>query len=378
MGAIDLNLPITPEMPKRKDYRIGCIGSGFIMRDCHLVAYRDAGFHPYAISSRTAQNAKAVAELRGIPNVYETWEELIKDPQIEILDIAVPPDRQLEIVREAVKHTHIKGILGQKPLAMNMQEACEIVELCEAAGIKIGVNSNMRYDQSIRALKAILDRGYLGEPVLATIEMRAIPHWQDFLHKYEHIEILNMGIHHIDAFRYLFGDPERVTAVARRDPRTAFKHIDGISQYTFQYASELMATSLDDVWAWPGDGTEKDIYIKWRVEGLEGMAQGTIGWPDYPARTPSTLEFTTKQSPGQWHRPAWDRVWFPDAFQGTMAQLLRAVEADTEPEIGGRDNLLTMALVEACYKSIAERRTVEFSETANQFKSYTFEGGSSL
>ena len=88
------------------------------------------------------------------------------------------------------------------------------------------------------------------------------------------------------------------------------------------------ATTGNVKWAWPGDGTEKDIYIKWRVEGLEGMAQGTIGWPDYPARTPSTLEFTTKRSPGQWHRPAWDRVWFPDAFQGTMAQLLRAVEAE--------------------------------------------------
>jgi len=363
VAAVDLDLRIDPEMPKRKDFRIGCIGSGFIMRDCHLVAYRDAGFNPYAITSRTPANARAAAELRGIPNVYDTWEELIRDPQVEILDIAVPPDRQLDIVRAAVQQPHIKGILCQKPLAMNMREAREIVELCEGAGVKLGVNSNMRYDQSIRALKTILERGYLGEPVLATIEMRAIPHWQDFLHKYEQVEILNMGIHHIDAFRYLFGDPEKVTAVTRRDPRTKFKHIDGISQYTFQYANELMATSLDDVWAWPGEGVEKDIYIKWRVEGFDGVAQGTIGWPSYPERTPSTLEFTTRQAPNQWFRPTWDRVWFPDAFQGTMAQLLRAVEADSEPEIGGRDNLYTIALVDACYKSIAEGRTVAFAET---------------
>lgn len=361
--GIDLDLNIEPEMPKRKDFRIGCIGSGFIMRDCHLVAYRDAGFNPVAIASRTYENAKAVAGLRGIPKVHETWERLIRDPEIEILDIAVPPDRQLEIVRQAVKQKHIKGILCQKPLAMNSQEAREIVELCEEAGVKIGVNSNMRYDQSIRALKTVLNRGYLGEPVLATIEMRAIPHWQDFLHQYDRVEILNMGIHHVDAFRYLFGDPEKVTAVARRDPRTKFNHIDGISQYTFQYSNELMATSLDDVWAWPGEGTEKDIYIKWRVIGTDGLAQGLIGWP-YPERTPSTLEFTTKRSPGQWHRPTWDGVWFPDAFQGTMAQLLRAVETDGEPEIGGRDNLNTMAAVDACYKSIAEGRTVAFSEVA--------------
>jgi predicted dehydrogenase len=366
LSELDLNLNIEPEMPKRKDYRIGCIGSGFIMRDCHLVAYRDAGFNPIAIASRTYENAKAVAEQRNIPKVHRTWEELVEDPEIEILDIAVPPDRQLEIVRLAVKQKHIKGILCQKPLAMNSLEAREIVELCEGAGIKIAVNSNMRYDQSIRALKSILERGYLGEPVLASIEMRAIPHWQEFLHKYQNIEILNMGIHHVDAFRYLFGDPEMITAVTRSDPRTKFKHIDGISQYTFQYANELMATSLDDVWAWPGEGAEKDIYIKWRVVGLDGMAQGTIGWPKYPERSPSTMEFTTKQSPNRWYRPQWDKVWFPDAFQGTMAQLLRAVETDSEPEIGGRDNLKTMAVVDACYKSIDEKRTVALSEVTRQ------------
>ncbi len=41
----------------------------------------------------------------------------------------------------------------------------------------LAVNQNMRYDQSVRALKDLLQRGWLGEPVLATIDMRAIPHW---------------------------------------------------------------------------------------------------------------------------------------------------------------------------------------------------------
>jgi len=51
-----------PDMPNKKDWKIGCIGSGFIMRDCHLVAYNNAGFSPYAISSRTKENAREVAD----------------------------------------------------------------------------------------------------------------------------------------------------------------------------------------------------------------------------------------------------------------------------------------------------------------------------
>ena len=64
----------------------------------------------------------------------------------------------------------------------------------------------------------------------------------------------------------------------------------------------------------------------------------------------------------QFHEPRWTESWFPDAFIGTMAQLLVALEQGTEPAIGGRDNLKTMALVEAAYRSVAERRSVAVTE----------------
>ncbi len=50
----ELPLNYRPTLPRRKDWRIGCVGAGFIMADCHLVAYRAAGFNPVAIASRTA------------------------------------------------------------------------------------------------------------------------------------------------------------------------------------------------------------------------------------------------------------------------------------------------------------------------------------
>ena len=359
---IDLDMNINPAMPKKRDWGIGCVGSGFIMRDIQIPAYIDAGFNPVAIASRTPAHAKEAAAERGIPKSYDTWQELLDDRKVEILDIAYPPDQQLRIIEEAVKRDHIKGILAQKPLAMSLEQGKKAVKASSDAKVKLAVNSNMRYDQSMRALKTILDAGYMGEPVIATIDMRAIPHWQPFLHGYERLTILNMSIHHIDIFRYLFGDPEKVVASVRTDPRTQFKHSDGIALYILEYENGLRAASWDDVWAWPGEGTEKDIYIKWRVEGTDGMAKGSIGWPYYPVPTPSTIDFTTRSEQGYWFQPRWDKVWFPDAFQGTMAQLMRAIENDTEPEISGSDNLHTLALIEACYRSIEEERKVKVSE----------------
>src|SRR5688572_17021684 len=164
--APDLALNCLPRLPRRRDWRIGCAGAGFIMRDCHLIAYRQAGFNPVAIASRTPATAKAVAELHQIPKVHATIDELLADPQVEILDVAVPPDAQPDVIRRAVKHKHIRGILAQKPLAMSVTEAKASVELCRKAGIALAVNHNMRYDQSVRALKDILNRGWLGDIVL--------------------------------------------------------------------------------------------------------------------------------------------------------------------------------------------------------------------
>lgn len=366
MPAVNLDLALNylPRLPKRTDAGIGCIGAGFIMRDCHLLAYQQAGFRPVAIVSRTPARAQEVARHYNIPRCHNTIDELLADKNVEVLDVAVPPDVQPDILRRAVQHKdHIRGILAQKPLAMSVKEARECVELCRQAGIKLAVNQNMRYDQSVRALADILQRGWLGEPVLGTIDMRAIPHWMPWSQTLPSLSTFVMSIHHLDTFRYWFGTPERVLASTRPDPRTQFPHRDGINLYILEYANGCRAASWDDVWTGPArEGSESDIRIHWRVEGTEGLARGTIGWPSYPARTPSTLDFTTKRQPGYWLQPRWKEVWFPDAFVGTMAQLLCALEDDTEPAISGRDNLETIALCQAVYTGALEHRVTTVQE----------------
>lgn len=353
-------------MPQRRDVPIGCIGAGFIMADCHLVAYRVAGFNPLAIASRTPARARAVAARHGIEAAYESPLELLDDRRIEVVDIAVPPDVQCGIIGDVLQRApQVRGILAQKPLAMNYADAKTIVSRCRDAGVVLAVNQNMRYDQSVRACKCLLDRGVLGEPVLGTIDMRAIPHWMPWQQRLGYVTLRIMSIHHLDTFRYWFGDPVRVFASVRPDPRTArkFEHFDGICLYILEYAGGLRASSWDDVWTGPAlEGAESDIGIRWRVEGLEGLARGTIGWPSYPHRTPSTLDFTTTQQPGYWFQPRWKEVWFPDAFAGPMADLLCALEEGREPAISGEDNLRTMALVDACYRSAEQHRAVELSE----------------
>jgi predicted dehydrogenase len=105
--------------------------------------------------------------------------------------------------------------------------------------------------------------------------------------------------------------------------------------------------------------TWADIAIEWRIEGTEGIAKGTVGWPDFPWGSPSKFDFVSASSPELWYRPRWPERWFPDAFADTMKALLRAVADGTEGELSGQDNLRTMALLEAAYLSAQEHRAVE-------------------
>lgn len=346
-----MDLNIHAPLPRRKDFRIGILGSGFIVDECHLVAYRKAGFNPIAIASRNRDHAARVAAKHNIPKVYDTYDALLADPTIEVLDIAVPPNALLPLIRKACELKTAKGILAQKPLGMNYAEALEIVALCEKAGITLAVNQNMRFDQSVRAAKTLLTNGTIGEPVLATIEMRGIPHWQSWQAELGWLTLRIMSIHHLDTFRYWFGSPQRIFCSTRPDPRTEFPHTDGICAYILEYDSGLRCIAIDDTWTGPAkEGCPSDNYIKWRIEGLNGLAIGDIGWCRDPYTTPSTIRYAAK---GQAHfeSPIWSASWFPDAFIATMADLLIALENNSEPTISGQDNLLTMHLVDSAYHS---------------------------
>ncbi len=346
---------------RTSEYRIGCIGAGMIMAECHLAAYAQAGFSVVAIASRTRASAEKVAARWSIPTVHDTPEQLIEDSEVEIVDLAFPPDQQPALIRHALQQPHIKAILAQKPLALSVEEAVKLRDEAAASGKILSVNQNMRYDQSMRVLKQIIDSGALGEIVFAQIDMHAIPHWQTFLQDYDRLTLANMSVHHLDLLRFLFGDPSEITTLTRQDPRTTFDHSDGITVSTLRFASGVLAVSLEDVWSGPRqEGYEDDQHINWRVDGTKGVAKGTIGWPKDVA---STLTYaSTETTDGKWVSPSWDTMWFPHAFIGVMEQLQHAVKTGAPPALTVADNVKTMALVEAGYRSMAQGRTVKLSE----------------
>ncbi len=341
--------PAIRPLPK---LRIGVIGTGFIVRECHLVAYQRAGIEICGIVGRDQEKAKKIASQFAIPLVANSVDELLAKAKPDILDIAVPPLIQPSVIESAVMFPHLKGILAQKPLAMSFVEASRLVKLCQKSGKVLSVNQNMRFDPSVYAQRQILNQGLLGDPVLATIDMRAVPHWMEWAKGMRSLSTWIMSIHHLDTFRFWLGTPDRVFASFRKDPRTEFDHVDGINLYILEYENGSRASAWDDVWAGPvKEGGAPSCGIHWRFEGTKGVAKGTIGWPDWPKHMPSSLEYSCLSHPGHWIRPKWGVAWFPDAFIWPMADLMEAIDRGSSPFASGMDNLATIALLEAVLES---------------------------
>ena len=330
-----------------RDVRIGCIGAGMIMAECHLAAYKEAGFPVVAIASRTREKAAAVAERWDIPTVHDTPDSLINDPNIEILDIAFPPDRQPALIRKALAQPHIKGILAQKPLALTLDEAIELRDAAAKAGKVLSVNQNMRYDQSMRVLKQILDGAELGTPILATIEMRAIPHWQAFLEDYDRLTLSNMSVHHLDVLRFLFGDPDTITTLTRKDPRTTFEHKDGITVSTLSFPDGVMAVFDGRRVVRPAGRGVRRRHL-YQVARRRHRRRGP-GHDRLAGRLAGLRSLTPpkKTTGGKWVSPTWETMWFPHAFIGVMEQLQYAVKTGEAPALSVADNVKTVALIES-------------------------------
>src|SRR6202166_3140233 len=153
------HLDYKPKLPQRMDHGIGIIGTGGIVNYAHLPAYKKAGFKVIGITDRNREQAERTAKEHGIGKVYASIDELLRQPEIEIVDIDVYPAEQVAIVEQATAAG--KHLLCQKPFADEYSKAVHSVELAERAKVKLAVNQQMRWDAGIRCTKLLIEQGWL-------------------------------------------------------------------------------------------------------------------------------------------------------------------------------------------------------------------------
>jgi predicted dehydrogenase len=336
----------------RSDWGIALIGLGNIAQQ-HLIAYRAQGLTLIGGSEPDEDRRRQTGEKFGIPT-YRDYQELIDRPEVRVVDVATP--HWLEVREPIIRYAAERGkpLFVQKPLMPNLSDARRLVEIVEARGTLLMVNQNSLFVPTFLALEPYLrDPQYLGRPYYFQIENRA---WVDtsehpWFGKAERFITSDMAIHHFALARHWFGEVRSVYAMLGRDPSQTGMRGDNLSVVSLQFERGVQGLILNN-WTYRGDRRRAHPHEEIVIQGDRGCVTGDTG----------ELRITTLDPTPRTIVPQYSGAWFPDAFGLSMAHFIDALDTGRPFLCSGRDNLNTLALVEAAYLSAAESRAVQLAE----------------
>jgi len=333
------------------------IGAGEIVRTAHLPAYRKAGWRVASVFDRDRARAQALARDFGIPRTCATLEQAVSTaPAGAVFDLALPASAILGVLTALPDKA---AVLIQKPMGEDLAQATAIRDLCRRKSLVAAVNLQLRYAPNMIAARDIVARGMIGDLHDVDVRLTCSMPWQlwKFLYGIPRMEIIYHSIHYVDLVRSFFGEPSGVWCKTQRHPEM----MDLASTRTsiaFDYGDIRRANVATNHGHRFGT-RHQESYLK--LEGTRGAAVVRMGVNlDYPRGMPDELEYCVTDAGGV---PAWNSVrlegtWFPDAFIGPMASLMRRASGEsTELPTSVEDAWRTMAVIEACYASCASGAT---------------------
>lgn len=353
------SIPLLREMPEftKLNYGIGVVGLGGVAIWGHLPAYRKYGLNVVAAAAPRAETREVASKTWGIPKVYASYQEMLEDPAVEVVDIAVHHLAEmtrpkaggsgylrLDIVKDAVAAGK-KGILIQKPMADNLERARAIVDAVRGSKTKLAVNQNGRFGPSHYVARQTIEQGLIGDVRSAAIQ-NVYPHMWPGIH-------FSWTVHHYDTIRFWMGrEPSRIYAsLDPAQPSSATMAVLDFPGGARASVWELMGGRIG------GDSPTSEQGETFRIDGTKGTIKGTHRWT--LMMPPDSVEYYSEVVGNAWIRPILNQVYPEAGFRGTMGDLMQAIADDREPTCSGADNLKTLAILFGSVQSAKEGRAIE-------------------
>ena len=250
------------------------------------------------------------------------------------------------------------AVLIQKPMGDDFPQALEILEVCRRKELKAAINCQLRFAPFVIAARDLINRGLIGD--IYDMEVRVNVHtpWDLFPNVMHHprLEIQQHSVHYVDLIRSFLGDPRGIWAKTCGHPANELSSTR--TTMAFDYGDKLRATITANHDHRFGS-RHQESYIKW--EGTKGAIKAQFGLlKNYPIGEPDCFEYCLLESdkPPTWQFLPINGTWFPDAFVGTMAAVMRFAEGtDGQLSTHVEDVIKSMACVEAAYQSSASGAT---------------------
>ena len=333
--------------PKPRSYRprIGLIGTGGITGQ-HLPAYKRQGFDVVALCDLVRDKAeKRRDEFFPDATIYETSDDLLRDADVEVVDIATHPNERVALIEAALNAG--KHVLSQKPFVLDLDVGRRLCDLADQKGVRLAVNQNGRWAPHVAWMRNAVAAGHVGTVTAADCFVAWNHNWVKGspFDTIRHLILYDFAIHWFDMIHCYMPDLKPTRAWAAISPsagQEARPPLLAQVSLEFEGGQATVAFRAD---------TKVGSTDRTTIVGDKGLlvSQG----PDLGRQT---VTLTTEAGRAT---PELTGKWFNDGFAGTMGELLCAVEEGREPYNSARDNLKSLELCFAALASADEGRPVE-------------------
>jgi predicted dehydrogenase len=288
-----------------KKIRLGVIGTGLAWERLHYPAFKELSdkFEITALCNRTKSDAEAFAKKINLPleNVYTDYNEMLKRPDIDAVDILVPIELNYQVSESVAKSG--KDFICEKPMAPDMSQARKFLELTKKYKNKILIAENFRYNEENNKIKELVSSGKIGEviyfirnnvscfPCEMTKDTYAGTEWRQHP-KFPGGAYLDGALHDLAAMRHIFGEVDCVQAFGKpqKEDFSPFKSVNAnllfkngiIGQFTY---FPVGVESQKPLVGFRIFGTKGEIYLEEKSCGVINISY-TDGTAEQVSYTP--------------------------------------------------------------------------------------------
>jgi predicted dehydrogenase len=329
-------LPYLPPRPRQYRPRIGLIGCGGIS-EYHLRAYQALGLEVAALCDvNLARAEQRRREFYPAAAVFSDYRDLLRRDDLAVIDIALHPNERVAAIEAALRAR--KHVLSQKPFVLDLEVGARLVALADEMGVTLAVNQNGRWAPHFAWMTAAIRAGLIGEVASADFTVQWDHTWTAGtpFEEIHHLVLFDFGIHWFDmAAQFLRGrQATRLTASATR---TRFQKMKPpmLAQVTIEYPGAQVRLNFNG-------------HVKHGQEDRTVVCGGAGTLRSWgPSLSNQTVVLHAAEGDAA---AALEGTWFTKGFQGTMAELLCAIEDGRDPSHSARNNL---ASLELCFAALA-------------------------
>lgn len=330
--------PALDYLPAKTNYpaRIAMIGCGSESY-LYLTAYLRAGYNVTAFYDSDPVKARVMRD-QFYPSaaVVEDYRRILDDSNVDIVDVGDSGDLRLTVLTDAVRAG--KHILSQKYFVDSLDDGQALAGLAAANRVKLAVNQDACWAPGWRYAVQVIRAGLIGK--VASFNAHAVwnHNWlkASLLDNEKYSILFEFGIHWFDI----------LNMVMNREPANAVSAFVCATATQMAKAPLLMETVIKYPHAMAGLGLDGDA-ISFAMDRTIISGDNGVIVSEGPDRMEQEVWFVSGDSI---YRPKLEGDWLPGGYHGTMAELIKAVEEDREPENSVFAALEAQAL---CYAAIA-------------------------